>query len=75
MTPHPALFYQDPFNVIDIEKYNPLPASLKKGMFPLRVAFNYLIPEKNAATLLKLKKKRTRIFYFKIMRNTITQTG
>lgn len=53
MTPHPALFDQDPFNVIDIEKYNPLPASLKKGMFPLRVAFNYLIPEKNAATLLK----------------------
>lgn len=63
MTPHPTLFYQDLFNVIDIEKYNPLPAShslqsFKKGMFPLRVAFNYLIPEKSAATLLKFKKKK-----------------
>lgn len=63
MTPHPALFYQDPFNVIDIEKYNPLPAShslqsFKKGMFPLRVAFNYLIPEKKCSNLIKIKKKK-----------------
>lgn len=35
MTPHPALFYQDPFNVIDIEKYNPLPAS-QKGNVPFK---------------------------------------
>lgn len=60
MTPHPALFYQDPFNVIDIEKYNPLPASLKKGMFPLRVAFNYLIPEKKCSNLIKILKKKNK---------------